>query len=227
MKTTPCPDPADLVSTHRAMSGGRPPRSDLPPGLLHNIGGPPRASISWRGMPDSTAARGPGPDTSEPERPRGAWLQLSLSIGQRDERYRRDWNTASALLGVMEPEHGLSVAAAHERLVELIEAHTQRLAWPPVLLADSGRNGTGRSSGHAVTVDHALTTFVALAKCTGSLWMRGRRPHLAPLHAPTLIEPGSTPMRGVRWGVRLWFAQGIPQELLAQLGAGAAGKPSW
>jgi hypothetical protein len=34
-------------------------------------------------------------------------------------------------------------------------------------------------------------------------------------------------MRGVRWGLRLWFAQGIPQELLAQLGAGAAGKPAW
>ena len=132
-----------------------------------------------------------------------------------------------ALLGLVEPGHELAEAAAHERLLELIEAHTRRLAWPPLLLADTGRGGEGRSAGPAVTIDHALTTFVALAKCTGSLWMRDRRPHLAPLHAPTLIEPGSTPMRGVRWGLRLWFAQGIPQELLAQLGAGAAGKPAW
>ena len=193
-------------------------RADSRPGLLHNIGGPPRASISWRGMPDSTVARVPGHAAAEPAHPRGAWLQLSLSIGKHDERYRRDWNTAGALLGLVEPEHELGEAAAHERLLELIEAHTQRLGWPPALLADTGRGDAGRSTGHAVTIDHALTTFVALAKCTGSLWMRDRRPHLAPLHAPTLIEPGSTPMRGVRWGQALWFPQGIPQELLSRLG---------
>lgn len=227
MKTTHCPDPAGLVSTHCAMSAGWPAGGDSPPGLLHNSGGPPRASISWRGMADVTAAGSSGHGAAQSVRPRGAWLQLTVSIGQPDERYRRDWNTAGALLELVEPGHALGEAAAHSRILELIEAHTQRLAWPPVLLADTGRNRTGRSSGHAVTVDHALTTFVALAKCTGSLWMRDRRPHLAPLHAPMLIDPGSTSMRGVRWGVRLWFAQGIPQELLAQLGAGAAGKPAW
>jgi hypothetical protein len=65
-----------------------------------------------------------------------------------------------------------------------------------------------------VTLDHAPTTFVALSKSTGSLWLRDRVPRLAPLHAPTLIEPGSTPMRGVLWEQTLWFADGIPEGLL-------------
>lgn len=230
MKGTPSPRSMGMPTPRDLRLRATRPGQDAPPGLLHNTGGPPRASISWRGMPDGPAGGttgNPAANAARPASPRGAWLQLSLSIGKHDERYRRDWNTAGALLGLVEPGHALAEAAAHERLLELIEAHTRRLAWPPALLADTGRGGAGRSTGHAVTIDHALTTFVALAKCTGSLWMRDRRPHLAPLHAPTLIEPGSTPMRGVRWGLRLWFAQGIPQELLAQLGAGAAGKPAW
>ena len=201
-------------------------RPDSPPGLLHNIGGPPRATISWRGMADGAGAAAPGQGAARPMGPRGAWLQLTISIGQRDERYRRDWNTAGALLGLVEPGHALGEAAAHSRLVALIEAHTQHLAWPSVLLAGNDSWSADRHDEPPVTLDHALTTFVALAKCTGSLWTRDRRAHLAPLHAPTLIEPGSTPMRGVRWGKRLWFAQGIPQELLAQVGAGAARKPA-
>jgi hypothetical protein len=214
-------------------------RSEPAPGLLHNIGGPPRATISWRGLgrgalgtasgsrPATGAGSGASGGTAAATGPRGTWLQLTISIGQRDERYRRDWNTAGALLELAEPGHGLGEAAAQERLVAFIEEETARSPWPPCLLAGRGGSTRGQPSDLRVELDHVGTTFVALAKCTGSLWLRDRRPHLAPLHAPTLIEPGSTPMRGVRWGLRLWFAQGIPQELLAQLGAGAAGKPAW
>ena len=87
-------------------------RPDSPPGLLHNIGGPPRATISWRGMADGAGAAAPGQGAARPMGPRGAWLQLTISIGQRDERYRRDWNTAGALLGLVEPGHALGEAAA-------------------------------------------------------------------------------------------------------------------
>ena len=193
-------------------------------GLLHNIGGPPRATISWRGLGRAqagSAAQG-DPDGAPPAtgqaRPAGTWLQLTISIGQRDERYRRDWNTAGALLELAEPGHGLGEAAAQERLVAFIEEETARSPWPPCLLAGRGGSARGQPSDLRVELDHVGTTFVALAKCTGSLWLRDRRPHLAPLHAPTLIEPGSTPMRGVRWGQALWFPQGIPQELLSRLG---------
>jgi hypothetical protein len=205
-------------------------RSEPAPGLLHNIGGPPRATISWRGLgrgalgtasgsrPATGAGSGASGGTVAATGPRGTWLQLTISIGQRDERYRRDWNTAGALLELAEPGHGLGEAAAQERLVAFIEEETARSPWPPCLLAGRGGSTRGQPSDLRVELDHVGTTFVALAKCTGSLWLRHRRPHLAPLHAPTLIEPGSTPMRGVRWGQALWFPQGIPQELLSRLG---------
>jgi hypothetical protein len=205
-------------------------RSEAAPGLLHNTGGPPRATISWRGLgrgalgtasgsrPATGAGSGASGGTAAATGPRGTWLQLTISIGQRDERYRRDWNTAGALLELAEPGHGLGEAAAQERLVAFIEEETARSPWPPCLLAGRGGSTRGQPSDLRVELDHVGTTFVALAKCTGSLWLRDRRPHLAPLHAPTLIEPGSIPMRGVRWGQALWFPQGIPQELLSRLG---------
>lgn len=206
-------------------SGGptAPARADAPPGLLHNIGGPPRATISWRGLgrePTGAAAGGHAGTASagNAARARGTWLQLSISIGQRDARYRRDWNTAGALLELVEPGHGLAEPDAQQRLVTFIEEETARSPWPACLLARPGLWSASQASDLRVEIDHAPTTFVALAKCTGSLWLRHRRPHLAPLHAPTLIEPGGTPMRGVRWGHALWFPQGIPQELLSRLG---------
>jgi hypothetical protein len=209
-------------------------RKDAAPGLLHNIGGPPRATISWRGMgrgpigaasgsPGSTgrsagAGTSTGAAAAAANSPRGTWLQLSISIGQRDARYRRDWNTAGALLELVEPDHGLSEHEAQHRLVAFIEEETARSPWPACLLAGFSSRYTAQPSDLCVELDHVPTAFVALAKCTGSLWLRDRRPHLAPLHAPTLVEPGSTPMRGVRWGQALWFPQGIPQELLSRLG---------
>lgn len=206
--------------------------ADAPPGLLHNIGGPPRATISWRGLgrvPAGAAARddaaGTSPHAGQP-RPPGAWLQLSISIGQRDPRYRRDWNTAAALLDLVEPGHGLAEPAAQARLVAFIDEETARHAWPACLLAGRGGAGAGRPGEAPMALDHIPTAFVAMAKCTGSLWLRDRRPHLAPLHAPTLIEPGSTPMRGVRWSQMLWFPQGIPQALLSRIGTPASAGPA-
>lgn len=207
-------------------SGGpaNPAHADAPPGLLHNIGGPPRATISWRGLGRAPAAgTAPGGRAGTASAvaasgSHGTWLQLTISIGQRDARYRRDWNTAAALLELVEPGHGLAEPAAQQRLAAFIEEETARSPWPPCLLARLSLWSSSQPSELRVEIDHAPTTFVALAKCTGSLWLRDRRPHLAPLHAPTLIEPGGAPMRGVRWGQALWFPQGIPQELLSRLG---------
>ena len=198
-----------------------PGRPEPPAGLLHNVGGPPRASINWRGFNRVQAAGAPRAEHEDaaPFMPRGMWLQMTISIGQRDARYRRDWNTASALLELVEPGHGLGEAAAQARLVAFIQEETARHPWPPCLLAARGGWGPGQDSASRVEFDHAPTTFVAMAKSTGSLWLRDRRPHLAPLHAPMLIEPGSTPMRGVRWSQMLWFPQGIPQELFSALSA--------
>lgn len=197
-----------------------PGRPEPPAGLLHNVGGPPRASITWRGFNRLQAGGAPraAQEDAAPFSSRGMWLQLTISIGQRDARYRRDWNTAAALLDLVEPGHGLDEAAAPERLIAFIQEETARHPWPPCLLAARGGWSGGYNSESRVEVDHAPTAFVAMAKCTGSLWLRDRRPHLAPLHAPLLIEPGSTPMRGVRWSQMLWFPQGIPQELLSALG---------
>ena len=181
---------------------------DEAPGLLHNIGGPPRASIQWRGF--GRGALADDAERIEVARRSGTWLNLTLSIGQADGRYHRDWNTAGALLRLLEPSHALGEAAATRRVTELIEEHTERLDWPRCLMVGAA----GGRREQQVTLDHAPTTFVALSKSTGSLWMRDRVPRLAPLHAPRLIEPGSTPMRGVRWGQALWFPDGIPQGLL-------------
>ena len=178
------------------------------PALLHNIGGGPRASIVWRGF-----GRGPiadGAERIEAARGRGSWLHLSLSIGRDDPRFQRDWNTAAALLRIVEPGSTLGEASATRRLTELIEEHCHRLAWPPCLLTGNPeQTGSG-----TVTLDHAPTTFVALAKCTGNLWLRDRPARLAPLHAPALAEQWSPSTSGVRWDLCLWFAGGIPCDLL-------------
>jgi len=199
-------------------------RTEAAPGLLHNSGYAPRATITWRGVgrdPNGPAAAGgkeaASASSAAAEGPRGTWLQLSISIGQRDARYRCDWNTAGALLELVEPNHGLAEREAQHRLVAFIEEETARSPWPASLLAACNGSGS-RASGLRVEIDHVATTFVALTKCTGSLWLRDRRPHLAPLHAPTLAEPGSAYMRGVCWEQALWFPQGIPQELLSRLG---------
>jgi hypothetical protein len=183
---------------------------ERPPGLLHNSGYAPRASIVWRGF-----GRGPLADETERievARNCGTWLHLCISIGQQDARYHRDWNSAGALLQLVEPGHGLDEAVASRRLVEVIEEYTRRLDWPRCLL--TGSRGSG--GNERVTLDHAPTAFVALAKSAGNLWLRDRPARLAPLQSPTLVEPGGVPMRGVEWHQHLWFPDGVPENLLAQ-----------
>ncbi len=186
--------------------------SEGPANLLHNTGCAPRASIVWRGF-----GRGPVSDDAErieAARQHGSWLHLCISIGQRDARYHRDWNSAGALLQLVETGHRLGETGATRRLVELIEEHTVELAWPRCLLsARRGSGGNGR-----ITLDHALTAFVALSKSAGNLWLRDRPARLAPLQTPSLVEPGGTSMRGVHWDQHLWFPDGVPQGLLAQAG---------
>jgi hypothetical protein len=114
------------------------------------------------------------------------------------------------ITAMVEPDHGLGEAAAALHLKQLIETHAGEMNWPACLVAM--RPGPVRQP--AVRVENALMAFVALAKSTGSLWLRDRPPHLAPLHSPRLIEPGSTPIRGVVWEQYLWFPEGIPRSLL-------------
>jgi hypothetical protein len=191
------------------------------PGLLHNIGGPPRASILWRGI-----GRGPLDDDAhriEVARHRGSWLHLSLAIGQDDGRYHRDWNSAGALLRLLDPAHALTEAAAGRRLTDLIEACSLQLDWPRCLMVgNTAANRSGESAfrrEQGITLDHAPTTFVALSKSTGSLWLRDRAPRLAPLHAPRLSDPRGKLGHSVRWDQWLWFPDGIPASLLHQAAA--------
>jgi hypothetical protein len=98
-------------------------------GLLHNIGGPPRVSIVWRGLrePLSRNLRGSIAIAASA----GTWLRLQISISQNSRRYRRDWNTAAALYGLLDPDHSLSEEQARDRLVARIEAHSRRVEFLP------------------------------------------------------------------------------------------------
>jgi hypothetical protein len=69
-----------------------------PPPLLHNVGGPSRASIAWHGI-----GRRPAADDRDRIRVAaslGTWLLSSLSVGQARPHYHRHWNTAAALLAM-------------------------------------------------------------------------------------------------------------------------------
>ena len=183
---------------------------ERPPPLLHNIGGPSRASIAWRGLGRAHASD--DQDHIRVAATQGTWLLASLTVGQAQKHYHRHWNTAAALLALVEPDHGLDEPAATRRLKERIEAHARELGWPACLVTMPRKP----LPQPAVTVGDALLTFAAMAKSTGSLWLRDRPAHLAPLHAPRLIEPSSTPIRGVVWDQYLWFPEGIPRSLLEQ-----------
>lgn len=187
---------------------------DSGPGLLHNSGYAHSASIVWRGL-----GRGTATDPDERLKlagSRGTWLRLTLSIGQSDGRYHREWNTAEPLLELVQPGHRLAPVAAQRRLIELIEEHTAKLDWPPCLIAGAPRFNPGGSNPPGPTIDHALSAFVAVSKSIGSLWLRNRPARLAPLHSPRLMDSSSTSMRGVCWRQMLWFPEGIPSDLLKQ-----------
>src|SRR5690606_6272202 len=100
------------------------------------------------------------------------------------------------------------------RLAGLIEEHCRSLDWPRILLVRE----PGQAIGSALVLDHRPTTLVALAKSTGTVWMRDRPVRLAPLQSPSLIEPGGAPVRAVQWSTALWFPDGIPADLLDRVG---------
>jgi hypothetical protein len=140
---------------------------------------------------------------------KGTWLTCSFRIHQNNALYTKDWNNCGAILRVLEPEHTLSEKDARVELLSRIDAHANTLKWPAFLMtADEFKPTAG------VELSHPLTTFVALAKSTGSVWMKDREPRLAPLHSPTAVAQGSTG-HGVyiQWKAGLFFPKGLPPDL--------------
>jgi hypothetical protein len=172
-------------------------------------GGPPPEKLVWYGY-----GRGPNlldVERVEAARTSGVWLRLSFTLRLVASR-PRGWNTAASLLRLLEPRHRLPEDAATRQLVELIEAHAQRLDWPAVLLA--GEPAVHRAG--AVALDHPLTAFVAIAKATGSLWLRSRSPRLSALQCPRIVERPTLASPHAEWEQVLWFPDGLPPGLLQQ-----------
>lgn len=172
-------------------------------------GGPPPEKLVWYGH-----GRGPLSDDAErveAARTRGVWLRLSFTLRLSASR-PRGWNTAASLLRLLEPRHRLPEAAAERRLVEQIETHAARLDWPAVLLA--GEPEVYRPG--AVALDHPLTVFVAIAKATGSLWLRTRAPRLSALQCPRVVDRPTLAVPHAEWEQVLWFPDGLPPTLLQQ-----------
>ena len=177
--------------------------------MLHNVGYAPRARISWHG---------PGRDAQKNRIDRvaassykGAWVLLRHSIGQRSPAYQRDWNSATALLGVLQPHHRLSEEDATESLIKRIEQHAQALNWPSnLLLADNAFKGQ-----ETLVVHDALTTWVALSKAAGCVWCRSRAPQIGRLQSPVALDSGNASMKGLYWTCTVWFERGIPDAMLS------------
>ena len=192
------------------------------PALLHNIGYAPHARLSWRGM--NRGEISDGETRIRLARKAGTWLVCRFVIRGGDPLYTPDWNNARALLRVLEPAHGLTEAQARQALLERIESHCQAQDWPAYLVAEPVGYGAYADS---LALDHPLTAFLALAKSTGSLWMRDRPARLSPLHTPIDRDDQKNGFPGWRqWSTRLWFPTGIPENLLTALSEKAARKPS-
>jgi len=196
------------------------PADKASPPLLHNSGYASSAPMVWHGL-----QRGASPTPAAGDAPlpasiaaQGQWLQLLASVGQRERTYRRDWNSARALLTLFEYRHGLTEALAERRLIDMLEHHCVQLQWPPCLL--TGRRdqtrALRRNSSYILLRDEPLTAFVAIAKSIGNLWLSARPAQLASLQSPCLVEPGGVPMRGVEWSQELWFPEGVPADIAAR-----------
>jgi hypothetical protein len=124
--------------------------------------------------------------------------------------YTKDWNNCGALLRVLEAGHTLNENEARIELIKRIEHHAQSLKWPTFLMTSDDFNPT-----EGLELSHPLTTFVALSKSTGSVWMKDREPRLAPLHGPSSVAQGSTGHNVyIQWKAGLFFPKGLPSELL-------------
>jgi hypothetical protein len=178
------------------------------PALLHNSGWAPRAKISWHGF-----RRQPYVDEEiliQEAKSKGTWLNCNYRVYESDARYTPNWNNCGALLRVLEPEHALSEKEAEFELLKRIDAHAKALRLPPFLMTADEFNPT-----MGVELSHPLTTFVALAKSTGSVWMKEREPRLAPLHNPTAVSHATArPGVFVEWRAGLFFPKGLPPGLL-------------
>jgi hypothetical protein len=109
----------------------------------------------------------------------------------------------------LEPKHALNESEARVELLSRIETHAHFLKWPAFLMTSDDFNPT-----EGVELSHPLTTFVALAKSTGSVWMKDREPRLAPLHNPTSVAQGSTGCNVyIQWKTGLFFPKGLPSGL--------------
>lgn len=175
--------------------------------MLGMWSGPPPERLAWHGL--RRAPMADRVERIEGGRSHGAWLRLSCSLSLQPPG-PAGWHTAAALLRLVEPHHRLSEDGAGRRLVEVIEAHAARLDWPAVLLASDPRGL--RST--AVTLGHPLTTFVALAKASGSLWLRARTPRLGALQCPRVDAGSSSEAARAYWEQLLWFPDGLPSTLL-------------
>ena len=140
---------------------------------------------------------------------KGTWLTCSFSVHRTHPLYTKDWNNCGIILRALEPEHTLNESEARVELLSRIETHAQLLKWPAFLMTSDDFNPT-----EGVELSHPLTTFVALAKSTGSVWMKDREPRLAPLHNPTSVAQGSTGCNVyIQWKTGLFFPKGLPSGL--------------
>jgi len=177
--------------------------------LLHNSGWAPRASISWHGFKRKKVME--EEVLIQEAKNKGTWLTCSFSVHRTHPLYTKDWNNCCAILRVLEPEHTMNESQARIELLSRIDAHAKTLNWPAFLMT---ANDFKPSVG--VELSHPLTTFVALTKSTGSVWMMDRQPRLAPLHNPVLLgRDGHTIMNdSTQWRAGLFFPKGLPSDLL-------------
>ena len=176
--------------------------------LLHNSGWAPRATISWHGFNRKKVME--KEVLIQEAKNKGTWLTCSFTVHRTHPLYTKDWNNCGIILRALEPEHALNESEARVELLSRIEAHAQFLKWPAFLMTSDDFNPT-----EGVELSHPLTTFVALAKSTGSVWMKDREPRLAPLHNPTPVAQGSTGHNVyIQWKTGLFFPKGLPSGLL-------------
>ena len=175
--------------------------------MLHNSGWAPRASISWHGFKRKKVME--EEVLIQEAKNKGTWLTCSFSVHRTHPLYTKDWNNCGIILRALEPEHTLNESEARVELLSRIETHAHFLKWPAFLMTSDDFNPT-----EGVELSHPLTTFVALAKSTGSVWMKDREPRLAPLHNPTSVAQGSTGCNVyIQWKTGLFFPKGLPSGL--------------
>jgi hypothetical protein len=181
--------------------------------LLHNIGGPPSATLTWRGLKASAA--GDAQSRIEEARKCGTWVRVMHRLYSRHPLFKNNWNSSVTVLKLFEPNHRKQEPGAARALVRHIDDTAAQLDWPRYVIADE----KPRDLDDVLLLDDAMLTFTVIAKSTGSVWMRDRAPRLAPLHSPLIcLGSGGTGYgRRVEWSSYLWFPTGVPSSLLERI----------